>query len=291
VLLLFVSVVLALLAALANAAASVLQRRAAATEKATSSGRRFSWLTHLLHRPVWMWGSAMLVLSGICQAGALAAGPLAVVQPVMATELLFTLVVGSVFFHRRPDTRAWWAFLAMVVGLAVFLILVHPTAGTTRVPVGRWLAVGAVLLAVVIGLLVTASRLPSAPRATVLGAATAIGFSGTAALMKDAIARLSDGLVALLTAWQTYGVAVLGLISFLLLQVTLRAGTLVASQPALTLGDSLTSLVLGAALFDERLTLGWLVFPEMVALALVGAGSVQLARTPEVSGTDQEGVW
>jgi len=289
--LLIVSVVLALMAALANAAASVLQRRAAATEKAAATGRRFSWLTHLLHRPVWMWGSFMLVIAGICQAGALGTGPLAVVQPVMATELLFTLVVGSIFFHRRPDTRAWWAFLTMVVGLGAFLILIDPSVGTTRVPVGRWLAMGAVLLAIVVALLVIAHRLPSAPRATVLGAATSIGFSGTAALMKDAIARLSDGLVALLTAWQTYGVAILGLASFLLLQVTLRAGTLVASQPALTLGDSLVSLVLGAVLFDEDLRLGLFVVPELVALALVGAGSVHLARTPEVSGKGQEEVW
>ncbi|MGH3312796.1 MAG: DMT family transporter [Streptomyces sp.] len=283
-----VTVVLALLGALANAAASVLQRRAAATERPGPAEGRFAWLTHLLHRPVWMWGSAMLVLSGICQAGALAAGPLAVVQPVLATELLFTLVVGSVFFHRRPDTRAWWAFLAMVVGLAAFLILVQPSAGTTRVAVGRWLVVGAAVLAGVLVLVAVSTRLPSAPRATVLGAATAFGFSLTAALMKDAIARLSDGLGALFTAWQTYGVAVVGLASFLLLQVTLRAGTLVASQPALTLGDSLLSLVLGAVLFEEHLTLGLRVLPEVAALALVGAGSVQLARTPEVSGQEEE---
>jgi drug/metabolite transporter (DMT)-like permease len=291
VLLTVVSVFLALLAALANAAASVLQRRAAATERVAPSGRRFSWLAHLLHRPVWMWGSAMLIFSGVFQAGALATGPLAVVQPVMATELLFTLVVGSFFFHRRPDTRAWWAFLAMVTGLAVFLALIHPSVGTTRVPVGRWLAVGAVMAVAVLLLILLSTRLPSSPRATVLGTATAFGFSGTAALMKDAVARLSDGLVALLTAWQTYGVAVVGLGSFLLLQMTLRAGTLVASQPALTLGDSLMSLVLGAALFDEHLRLGLLVIPELGALALVGAGSLHLARTPEVAGDHQGEVW
>jgi drug/metabolite transporter (DMT)-like permease len=289
--LLVLSVMLALLAALANAAASVLQRRAAATERVAPSGRRFSWLTHLLHRPVWMWGSAMLIFSGIFQAGALAAGPLAVVQPVMATELLFTLVVGSVFFHRRPDTRAWWAFVSMVTGLGAFLVLIDPTAGTTRVPVGRWLAVGAVLVAVMILLVLLATRLPSSPRATVLGAATAFGFSATAALMKDAVARLSDGLVALFTAWQTYGVGVVGLASFLLLQMALRAGTLVASQPALTLGDSLMSVVLGAVLFDEHLRVGLLALPELGALALVGAGSYQLARTPEVSGDQQEQQW
>lgn len=285
------TVVLALLAALGNAAASVLQRRAAATERPGPADGRFSWLAKLLHRPVWMWGSAMLVLSGICQAGALAAGPLAVVQPVMATELLFTLVVGSVLFRRRPEARAWWAFLAMVLGLAVFLVLIRPSVGDTRVPVGRWLLVGAAVLVGVLVLLAISTRLPSAPRATVLGAATAFGFSLTAALMKDAIARLSDGLVALFTAWQTYGVAIVGLASFVLLQVTLRAGTLVASQPALTLGDSLLSLALGAVLFDEHLTLGLRILPEAAALVLVGAGSVQLARTPEISGRQEEEIW
>jgi drug/metabolite transporter (DMT)-like permease len=291
VLLTVVSVFLALLAALANAVASVLQRRAAATERVAPGEGRFSWLTRLLHRPVWMWGSAMLGVSAVLQAGALAAGPLAIVQPVMATELLFTLVVGSVFFRRRPDRRAWGAFVSMVAGLALFLVLVNPSAGRTRVPLATWAAAGAGLLALMALLVVVAARLPSSPRATVLGTATAFGFSATAALMKDAVARVPEGVLALLTAWQTYGVLVLGLGSFLLLQTALRAGTLVASQPALTLGDSLMGVVLGAVLFKEHLRLGILVVPELAALALIGAGSFQLARTPEIAGGQQGQNW
>lgn len=286
-----VSVVLALLAALGNAAASVLQRRAAAVEQEAPSGRRLGWLLRLLRRPVWLWGAGMLVLSGVCQAGALATGPLAAVQPVMTTELLFTLVVGSAVFRRRPDGRAWRAFLAMAVGLAVLLGLVRPSEGVATVEGHRWSVVGPAACVAVLLLLAVSARLPSAPRATVLGSATAIAFAVTAALMKDATARLTDGVVALLTAWQTYGLVVAGLLGFLLLQLTLRAGTLVASQPALTLGDAFLSVVLGAALFEERLALGLRMIPEVVALGLVGLGSVQLARSPAVSGRRGEEMW
>ncbi|MBO8193543.1 DMT family transporter [Streptomyces oryzae] len=287
-----VSVVLAVLAALGNAAASVLQRRAAAVERPGPSGRRLSWLPGLLRRPVWLWGAATLVLSAVCQAGALATGPLAVVQPVMTTELLFTLVLGSVVFRQRPGGRAWAAFVAMVVGLAALLGLVRPSGGSASVPDDRWMVAAPLMAALVVALVVVAFRLPSAPRASVLGSATAVLFGATAALMKDAISRLADdGLVALLTAWQTYGVAVAGASGFLLLQLTLHAGTLVASQPALTLGDAFLSVVLGATLFDERLSLGWRVLPELVALALISVGSVHLARSPAVAGTSEKEIW
>ncbi|MGP3981780.1 DMT family transporter [Streptomyces sp. KR80] len=285
------SIVLALLAALGNAGASVLQRRAAADEPSGSSAAGLSWLVRLVHRPVWLWGAGLLAVSGVCQAAALGAGRLSVVQPVMTTELLFTLVVGGVVFRRRPDARTRWAFVAMAVGLAAFLALAEPSGGSSTVIGGRWLWTAVAVSAVVLMLVAVSPRLPSAPRAAVLGTATAIGFSCTAALMKDAIARLSGGIGALLTAWQTYTALGVGLGAFLLLQVTLRAGTLVASQPALTLGDSLLSVVLGAVLFDESIALGARVIPEVVAMALLVFGSVQLARSPLISGSEGEETW
>ncbi|MEV6315206.1 DMT family transporter [Streptomyces sp. NPDC051776] len=286
------SVVLALLAAFGNAAASVLQRRAAAEERPPPSARRAAWLVGLLHRPVWLWGAGALVLSGVCQAGALATGPLAVVQPVMTTELLFTLVVGSAVFHHRPDRRTWWAFFAMAAGLAAFMRLAEPSRGSSTVPDGRWVPVALGVLVVGAALMAVGSRLRSAPRAAVFGTATAIGFSCTAALMKDAIGILADGGVGdFLTTWQTYSVAVVGLGSFLLLQMTLRAGTLVASQPALTLGDALLSVILGIVLFDEHIALGVRILPEAVALAVLVLGSVQLARSPVISGENEEQMW
>lgn len=108
------TVVLALLAALANAAASVLQRRAAADEPEGGKGLRrrcAGW--GVLRRPHWVAGAGMLALSTVLQAAALGVGSLALVQPLMAAELLFTLAVGSLVFHRRPDLRTWLAFVAL----------------------------------------------------------------------------------------------------------------------------------------------------------------------------------
>ncbi|MET9294270.1 DMT family transporter [Streptomyces sp. NPDC003077] len=286
-------VALALLAALGNALASVLQRRAAAVEDASPKGRllSLSWLAGLVHRPVWLWGTGALVLSGLCQAGALAAGPLAVVQPVMTTELLFTLGVGSVVFRRAPAPGTWLAFAAMGVGLSAFLVLADPSEGRPTVPGARWPEVAVPALVAVAVLVAVSTRLRPAPRAAVLGTATAIGFSFTATLMKDAIGRLSDGVAAVFSTWQPYVTAAVGLASFLLLQAALRAGTLVASQPALTLGDSLLSVVLGAALFDETVTLGLRMLPEAAALALLVFGSTRLVRSPVVSGQEKEQMW
>jgi drug/metabolite transporter (DMT)-like permease len=285
------SVVLALLAAFGQATASVLQRRGATYDTPQVSATPFSWLIRLIRRPVWIWGAASLGLASLCQAGALATGPLAVVQPVQTTELLFTLIVGSVVFRRRPDARTWWAFIALATGLAVFLRLADPSEGRPTVPDGRWPLTAVVVSTIVLALVAVSARLPSAGRAAVLGTATAIGFSCTAALMKDAIGRLPGGLDAFVMAWQTYATLVVGVASFLMLQVTLRAGTLVASEPALTLGDSFLSTILGATLFDESITLGVRVVPEAVALGVLVVGSVQLVRSPLVSGRKGEEMW
>src|SRR5262249_51855862 len=75
-----------------------------------------------------------------------------------------------------------------------------------------------------------------------------------------------------------------GLISFLLLQSTFRAGSLVASQPALTLGDALVSVALGWVLFGERIVLGPRVVPETVGACLIAAGAAGLTRSPAVAG-------
>lgn len=105
--------------------------------------------------------------------------------------------------------------------------------------------------------------------------------------MKDAVARLgdADGWVELLKAWQLYGTAVAGVGALFLLQNALQAGTLVAVQPMLTLGDALISILYGVTLFGETLRVGWWLLPELAALALVAFGCVELARSPLAAGS------
>ncbi|MFG3548845.1 DMT family transporter [Streptomyces sp. NPDC047725] len=281
------TVVLALFAALSNAAASVLQRRAAAQDedRAGAVHTVVRSLLRLVRDRYWVGGAALLALTTVLQASALAVGSLAVVQPLMATELLFTLVVGSVVFHRRPDLRTWLAFVALAVGLALFLGAASPAAGQDTATPGRWGWAGLALFCAVTGFAAVGSAVRGAPRAALFGSASAVAFGGTAALLKEVTGRFPQGVGAVLTQWPLYATGVVGVISFLLLQSALRAGTLAASQPALTLGDALTSVALGWALFGEEIVLGVRVLPELIGIALIGLGSVGLARAPSVHGT------
>ncbi|MEU6217823.1 DMT family transporter [Streptomyces sp. NPDC047022] len=280
------TVALALLAALSNAAASVLQRRAATDEPGGGGGIRQSvrWLARALRRRQWLAGAGLLALSAVLQASALAVGGLSVVQPLMASELLFTLVVGSVVFRRRPSRRTWLAFLALAAGLALFLGAAEPSPGRSTATTGRWPATGATVLCLVVLLVAVARPLQGAPRAALLGLASAVSFAATAALLKEVTGILAHGWGAVFTHWPLYATAAVGALSFVLLQSALRAGTLTASQPALTLGDALTSVALGWVLFGEEIALGVRVLPEVIGVALIGAGSIGLASAPTVSG-------
>ena len=112
-----------------------------------------------------------------------------------------------------------------------------------------------------------------------LGAAAAVGNAITAALLKSATDTLADsGFVAFLSAWQTYGFALTGIASVLLLENALQSGTLAASQPALTIGDATVSLVLGITLYKESIRTGWFIVPELLGMALVIGGVFFLAK-------------
>ncbi|GAA5054930.1 DMT family transporter [Streptomyces similanensis] len=273
------TIVLALLAALSNASASVLQRRAATDESDAGTGARqaLRWLVRVLRRPYWLAGAGLLALSTVFQAAALAVGSLSLVQPLLASELLFTLAVGSVVFHRRPDPRTWLAFAALAVGLALFLGAASPSEGRPTAEPGSWLPVGVAVLGVVVVVLAASRLVTGPPRAGLLGLASAVSFAATAALIKEVMGRLGQGVGVLLTQWPPYVALAVGTLSFLLLQSAFRAGSLTASQPALTLGDALTSVALGWVLFQEYIGLGVRVLPEAIGVALVGAGSVGLA--------------
>ncbi|MGW2035760.1 DMT family transporter [Streptomyces argyrophylli] len=280
------TVLLALLAALSNASASVLQRRAAVQEEPDQDGRasvlrRFA---HLLRRPSWLAGAGLLGLSSLLQAGALAVGSLSLVQPLLTAELLFTLAVGSVVFRRRPKARTWLAFVALAGGLALFLLAAAPSAGRPTARPGDWLLGGGGALGVVVLLVLLARPARGASRAALLGLASAVSFATTAALLKEAVGRLGQGPAEMFGHWSLYATGVAGLVAFLLLQGALGAGSLTASQPALTLGDALTSVVLGWVLFGESIHLGLSLLPEAIGVALIGAGSIGLVHSPSVGG-------
>jgi drug/metabolite transporter (DMT)-like permease len=134
------SLVLAVLAALGNATASVLQRKANRDEpEGQATGLALLW--HLLHRPAWVGGVVALVVAFLLQAAALATGPIVVVQPILVLELAFTLMLASMVFHSRLHAREWTAIAGMSVGLAGMLYALQPAGGDPhRASIVGWVA-------------------------------------------------------------------------------------------------------------------------------------------------------
>lgn len=281
-----ISVLFAVLTAISNGSASVLQRRAAATAP-DSDAMRLSLIGHLLRKPVWLAGIGLVIVAALCQAVALATGPIAVVQPIFVIELPMTLLIASYVFRSRLPRATWYGVAAVTLGLAVGLGSAAPTGGSETVRDLSWipaLIITGIFEALVIAV---ALRTRKNTRAALLGLAAACAYALTAALLKDAVARLEggSGIAAFFSSWQLYATAVAGIGALFLLQNALQAGSLVASQPMLTLGDALISITYGVTLFGESVRTGWWLLPELLAIALITAGCIELARSPLASGT------
>jgi len=284
------AVPLGLLAALLNAAASVLQRRAGSEE---SDERAFSvhMLLELARRPVWFLGILAMFVGFVVQAIALTLGSVSTVQPLLVAELPFTFMLASVVFRARPSRSEWLATASLTAGLVLFLLCLGPEGGgPLAVPRWQWLvglaATGAVEgVAVLLGLASSGHR-----RAALLGIATGIGFGLTAALTAAAGAAYhQQGLLGVLLAWQTYAILMIGPLSLYLLQNALGAGSLVASQPGLTLANPVVAVGWGVLVFGERTRGGGWTVGVVAGALLIAAGTVLLARSPLLTGDGQRG--
>ncbi|MEW2263423.1 MULTISPECIES: DMT family transporter [unclassified Streptomyces] len=276
-------VLFALLAAFSNALATVLQRRAALSVP-QSQGFRPGLVVDLLRQPVWIAGMLAVVVAGVGQAVALATGPLSLVQPLFVLELPLALLLASLMTHRHLPRAMWLAVGSVVVGLGIALVSAAPDGGEAEVALDRWLPALAACAGAAVLLAAAGLRRPvGKARAGCLGAATAVCYALTAALMKDSMRVLdTEGVTGFLTTWQTYAFAGAGVGAVLLLEHAMQGGPLVASQPALTLGDAAVSLLLGVALYQEDVRGGWWVVPQLLGVALVVVGVLTLARR----GTD-----
>jgi drug/metabolite transporter (DMT)-like permease len=277
------AVLLSLLGAAMNAAASVCQRHES-REESDQSGSTLRMLLDLAGRPIWWLGVAAMISGFGLEASALTLGKLAVVEPVMIVELPLTVIGARLFLGRRLNGTGWAALLGLAGAVALFVAALAPEGGDPAgVPLGTWLLAGvptAGFAAVCTGLAVRWRRW----RAALLGVATGTVFALMSALVSAVGAVYGQaGVGGLVTGWQTYAAIVIGPTSFFLLQHALQAGSLVASQPGFTLVNPLVSVLWGVLVYGETVRAGaWQV------LAGVAAAMVVVATLVLIRAVDQD---
>jgi hypothetical protein len=285
------AVVLMIVAAGLNGSASVLQRKAARDEP---DSRAFSlaMFLDLVRRPSWLLGILAMLSGFVLHGVSISLSQIALVQPLLVTELPFTLILASLVFHLQIPARDWSAVGMQTVGLAAFVTCLAPMGGDPgAVSALGWVVGTGATAAAVLLLFILGYRGRREHRAALLGVATGAAFGLNSSLIAGVGAAVSHG-VGMFATWQTYAVAVVGPLSFFLLQNALGAGNLVACQPGFTLTNPLVSVAWGLAVFGERGRTGSFLIGTITGAVLIAAGSILLARSslldPDRSSPDQE---
>jgi drug/metabolite transporter (DMT)-like permease len=283
------AIVLAVAASLCTATSSVCQRLGARRIQADRFDLRL--IVRLARRPVWLAGIGCMILGFACQVGALRFGALALVQPILALELLFVFAYMAVLGSRGVQLRDWLAASSMSAGLALFLLAAAPSGGQPHAPGSSWWLAGLVTAGVVLAGLAAAFGLGrrrvanGSRRAAVLGAVTGLCWGFVAAVIKEFSSRLGAGIGAVFSSWPVYVLIGAGAVSLLLASHALASGPLAASQPGFTILDPLAASLLGIFLFGESIRTGTLdLAVEATGLALLVAGVSALSHSHLVQG-------
>lgn len=291
-----IEIPLALAAGLFTAGASILLRAAAAP---APGELRFSWglVAFLLRRPLWFFGALSMIGGFVLQVAALHFGELAIVQPVIASELLFVFAYLALRHRARVRGRDWLAAAGMAVSLGVFLYVADPSGGSSAgAGLGEWLeAAGAVelALALAIGVSVIRGRGGRSPtparKAAFLAIAAGLNWGFVAAVVKELSDHLSGGPVAVFGNWSPYALVVSGAVGMFLVSNAFQAGPLAASQPGLTIVEPVVASLLGVTLFGEHIRngVGELCAESVLLVVLVGS-VVLLSKSPIVNVDDSE---
>lgn len=279
------SVVFALGAAALFGVSSVLQQATARREEGLPLlGLRV--LQRLARRPRWLWAVSLSAVSFGVQALALAFGPLALVQPVAATDLLFALPFLARRQRQRLLPRDWLAAAMVAGGIAAFLAISPPASGSTTPSAARWTWVLVGTGGIAFVLAQVALRARGALRTGLLAGAGAVVFALVDALTKATVGLVGDLGGATLVRWEPYVLLVAGVTGIALGQGAYRSGSLLTSLPIIDSVEPVGAVLIGATAFGEQLGGSPAVLSlQLLAATVAVAGIVLLDRSPLVAST------
>ncbi len=270
---------------------SAIQQRAASRAPA-GTALHLALLWYLVRQPMWLAGIAAALVGNILAGIALGIGGVTLVEPLLATGLLFALATAAIWSRYRLGRQEWAGAVAVVTGLTAFLVAGEPEPGNrTDAPGWEWaLAAGSIGL-LTAALVALARRLRPRQEAPVLGAGAGMLFGLQAALTSTAVPRLlGRGVLAMLLSWAPYAVAATAVLGTLLAQSAYKLAPLPVSYPPIAAVEPLTGIAIGVGVLGARLRLTPLALTiEIVGLAVMTAGVYTLAAGRSVETCHRRG--
>ncbi|MET7495494.1 DMT family transporter [Streptomyces sp900116325] len=239
-------------------------------------------LLDLMQVRSWLAGIGLMVSGMALGALALGKGEVSVVEPLLATNLLFAMALSRHRTGQRLGRQGWAGLWLLAGGVTAFLLGGRPQGGETITNALRhWLVVGVV---VGIALLLTtfAKRSQHGAAAALLAVAAGLLYGLQDALTRMSGQLLSDsGWTTLMTSWQPYAVVVLGVTGLILVQSAFETAPLRMSLPALTAAQPLAGIACGIGFLGDQVrtdagALAW----QAAGLAAIVVGIVLLGMHP-----------
>lgn len=239
-------------------------------------------LLDLMRVRSWLAGIGLMVCGMVLGALALGKGEVSVVEPLLATNLLFAMTLSRHRTGQRLGRQGWAGLWLLACGVAAFLLAGEPKGGSAvSSPLRHWLVIG-VVAGIALALTMYAARSRSVAAPALLAVAAGLLYG-----LQDALTRVSgqligdDGWAALVMSWQPYAVLVLGVTGLLLVQSAFETGPLRMSLPALTAAQPLAGIACGIGFLGDQVrtdtgALAW----QAAGLAAIVTGIVLLGLHP-----------
>ncbi|MEV4557019.1 DMT family transporter [Kitasatospora sp. NPDC049285] len=259
----------------------VLQQRAA--QRAPRSDLlHWRLLLDLMRMPDWLLGIGFMIAGQVLSALALSQGEVALVEPLLATNLVWAMLLARTLTGTRLGASGWIGVALIALGVTAFIAAGQPQGGGGEASALRYWLVFGVVSGLALLLVTVARRLPLFEEATLLALAAGLLYGLQDALTRSTFDRIdADGPGAALSSWQPYTVLGLGVIGLLLVQSAFEAAPLRMSLPALTAAQPLAGIACAVGFLGDRLrvtpaALAW----QCAGLVAVVTGVILLGRHP-----------
>ena len=275
-----IAILLALGAAFFIAIGEVIHHRSAHEVTAEPVGH-LELFARLLRDRQWWIGSGVSALGFGLQAAALGFGSVLLVQSLLVTALLFTLLINARLTGNPVGRTQWMWAVMLAVAVAVIVIVGNPTAGQSRGGLQVWTEVIAVMAPALALCMVGARVWAGRPVAAVLlGVVSGSLWGVFAVLTKGLVDQLGRGLWAVLSMPESYVWAAVAVAATAWQQFSFRAGSLAASLPAMTVTEPLVASALGMVVLGETVRPGedgWVALIAAVVTLVIATAA--LARS------------
>jgi drug/metabolite transporter (DMT)-like permease len=275
---------LTLVAALLLGVGFVLQQHAA--EQAPQSHFLSPKLIgDLFRKRLWLAGIGAMIAGQILAAWSIGNLELSIVEPLLTTNLLFALILAVPLSHQAVRVTEVAGALLLIAGEGLLeLARSAQPIGQSFGSFSHWPL--AAIIAVIAGVMVLAGRHRSGRyRASLTGLGAGLVFGIQDALTRQTLQILKfHGLSGVMQSWSIYCLVATGAVGVLLMQNAFNAGPLHSSLPTITAGEPVAGILLGIAVFGDRVSLT----PSSLAIQAGGlfalvVGVILVARAPALS--------